>query len=301
MPAILTNNLSVINAENFLDSFINGDSHIYMAIGRGYDEGDNLGTGSNAVSKDDYEKWEDESNPPTPIDSIDKQVAFRNGIIGAKRVQINGIMIMIPRVEWKAGMIFKAINTASIAGTRATDYFCINSKNEVWMCITSPGTVTEKNSEPLLGNNGEYEITTADGYTWKFLYNVTAAMVNNGMLLENWMPVPFNKHGVYPGGTLTETQKLYGDLNANRTLGAYRVVVSVTLKDEADKIPYSVIYRQIGLIVDPLDNQGIFLTGDVYAAEEFDINSGELVYLENKSPVHREENMSERLALMLIF
>lgn len=316
MPAILTNNLSVINAENFVDSFINGDSNIYMAIGRGYDNEtkEELGT----YTKDDWEKWTDdnnpsidESNPPTPIDTIKKQDEFRTHIIGIKRVQINNIMLMVPRIDWKAGMIFKPINTASIAGTRATDYFCINSNNEVWMCIGAPkdNAVTKEKSEPLLSSDGVaqnpdnkmYELTTTDNYTWRFMYNILAAVVNSGMLLENWMPVPFNKHGVYPGGMLTQSQDAYGDKNANRTLGAYRVLVTATLRDEGDKIPYSAIYRQIGLIVDPRDTAGNFLTGDVYADTEFDVLSGELVYLENKSPIHREEGQNETLNLLLVF
>ena len=133
------------------------------------------------------------------------------------------------------------------------------------------------------------------------MYNILASVVNSGMLLENWMPVPFNKHGVYPGGMLTESQRLYGDLNANRKFGAYRVLVTATLKDEGDKIPYSAIYRQIGLIVDPRDDDGNLLTGEVYAASEFETSSGELVYLENKSPIHREEGQNETLNLLLIF
>ena len=301
MPAILTNNLSVINAENFVDSFINGDSNIYMAVGRGYNEGDNIGD----KTRDDYEKWSDESNPKTPVDTIAEQNEFRNAIIGMKRVQINNIMIMIPRIDWKEGAKFHPINTTNKAGTRAQDYFCINSNNEVWMCISAPEGLTQKGSEPLLANgtpiDKKYEITTADGYTWRFMYNVTAAMVNSGMLLDQWMPVPFNKHGVYPGGMITQTQDSFGDNNANRTMGAYRVLVTTTLKDEGDKIPYSAIYRQIGLIVDPLDVHGAFLTGDVYAADEFELSSGELVYLENKSPIHREEGQNETLNLMLIF
>jgi hypothetical protein len=100
---------------------------------------------------------------------------------------------------------------------------------------------------------------------------------------------------------ITQTQDSFGDNNANRTMGAYRVLVTTTLKDEGDKIPYSAIYRQIGLIVDPLDSHGAFLTGDVYAADEFELSSGELVYLENKSPIHREEGQNETLNLMLIF
>ena len=72
MPAILTNNLSVINAENFVDSFINGDSNVYMAIGRGYDEEDSIGD----KNKDQWEEWTDESNPPTPRDTIAEQNDF---------------------------------------------------------------------------------------------------------------------------------------------------------------------------------------------------------------------------------
>ena len=312
MPAILTNNLSVINAENFVDSFINGNSNIYIAVGRGYSEGDD----TNGESKDDFERWEDDNNnslestPPTPRDTIDEQNRFRETIIGIKRVQINNIMLMIPRIEWKENKRFNPINTSIIAGTRAEDYFCINSNNEVWMCVSAPNDKkTEKGCEPLLSNdkttlntsNNFYELTTTDGYTWRYMYNILASVVNSGMLLENWMPVPFNKHGVYPGGMLTESQDVFGDLNANRTFGAYRVLVTVTLRDEGEKIPYSAIYRQIGLIVDPLDGSDNLLTGEVYAASEFKTSSGELVYLENKSPIHREEGQNETLNLLLVF
>ena len=128
MPAILTNNLSVINAENFVDSFINGDSNIYIAVGSGYkDESDDTNRGDK--TKDQYKEWTDESNPPTPIDTDNTQKAFRENIIGIKRVQINNIMLMMPRIEWQAGSTFKPRNPDSKAGVRAHDYFCINSIN----------------------------------------------------------------------------------------------------------------------------------------------------------------------------
>lgn len=314
MPAILTNNLSVINAENFVDSFINGNSTIYMAVGKGHDDRSNL----TSTEQDTIKAWDNEQLPATPIDTINEQESFRNNIIGIKRIFSHDIMIMVPRVEWKVGKTFKPVNKAAVAGIRATDYFCINSNNEVWECVekTNDATITEAGCMPLLsnvakediesGNVKDVTLKTADGYTWKFLYNVTATMVNNGMLLENWMPVPFNKHGKYPGGTLTETQDISGDLNANRELGAYRVLVTCTLSDEGDKIPYNSIYRQIGLIVDPLsiadeDGNQTAISGENYAFGEFAHSSGELIYLENRRPTHRAENQSEVLTVMLIF
>ena len=116
----------------------------------------------------------------------------------------------------------------------------------------------------------------------------------------------FNKHGSQ-GGTLQEEQYAYGDVNANRKLGAYRVMVSCTLSDEDTKIPYDTVYRQVGLIVDPLsvktgeDDKQERLEGSLYDETEFDIYSGELVYLENKRAIMREQNQEETLNLILVF
>ena len=32
MPAILTSNFSTINAENFVDAFLNGNSNVFLAV-----------------------------------------------------------------------------------------------------------------------------------------------------------------------------------------------------------------------------------------------------------------------------
>ena len=280
MPAILKTDFSVINAENFVDSFVNGNSNIFLAVGRSEDE------------------WADETLPPTPTDTIASEVDMRNNIIGIKRVLVTGIMIMVPRIEWKAGLTFNIISDSAVSGKRATDYFCITSNNDVYQCILAPGNVTAEGAEPTAH---AAEVSTADGYKWKYLYTVTAAMVNNGMLLDNWMPVPFNKHGEYPGGTLTDSQYLQGDVNSNRILGAYRVLVTATLGNEGDTIPYSITYRQVALLVDPTDNDGTRLEGDLYAKSEFDYLSGEMIYFENRRPVAREESQKETMSLLIIF
>ena len=300
MPAILTSNFSTINAENFVDAFLNGNSNVFLAVGRG--------DGSTATSDEPFE-WTDETNPPTPVDSIEQQNDFRDNVIGIKRVMVSNIMLMVPRIEWAENRLFNTIDIAAVSGKRATDYFCINSENNVYQCMKTPGTLTKVGSEPqgfgAYIEDEEHEfygmkgiIETTDGYTWRFLYNVTAAMVNGGMLLENWMPVAFNKHGVYDAetaniGTLTDYQYTHGDLDANRTLGAYRVLISCTLKNEEPVIPYTAVYRQVGLIVDPKNADGDFLEGDLYApgeaVDQWDKTSGELVYLENKRATNREE------------
>ena len=280
MPAILRTDFSIINAENFVDSFVNGNSNIFLAVGRADNE------------------WADETLPPTPVDTISSEIDMRNNIIGIKRVLVTGIMVMVPRITWKSGMTFNVISDTAVSGKRATDYFCITSNNDVYQCTLAPNRPTAAGAEPTAHSSS---VTTADGYRWKYLYTVTTAMINDGMLLDNWMPVPFNKHGEYPGGTLTDEQYLKGDLNANRTLGAYRVLVTCTLANEGDAIPYSVAYRQVALLVDPTDKSGTRLEGDLYSKTEFDLLSGEMIYLENRRPVTREESQKETMALLIIF
>ena len=369
MPAILTSNASVVAAENFIASIHENDSNLYLGVSRGYD--DNLmGTSNDDTPKenayDDYHRWTNEYTPPTPRDTLGDGVDFLNYLIGIKKIMPSNIMLVVPRNDWAPGKVYDIVSQDAIAAKRAQNYYCLTSdergNNNVWVCIGKQPGATVSTVQPSLAyreNNPGHEddevigyhyiannkVVTGDGYTWLFLYNITTTMINAGLLLDNWMPVPYNHHGV-TGGSITETQELYGDMNANRTLGAYRVLVTCTLADEGDAIPYSSIYRQIGLLMDPRANvnpsdptalsgqytdpgenanvttddatttsqfqkQGARLTGEKYPAADVDRRYGttensianpvQLIYLENKRPLMREESQSEKLEMILVF
>lgn len=283
MPAILTSNIGAISAAVFVNNIINDESNVYLA-----------------VASDANHQWENEDVPPTPVDNITDEKTFRNNIIGIKRAKMINCMLMVPRVNWAVGKEFNPLSETEPTPRRALDFYCLTGDNFVYQCIgkSASGIKTTKGAEPdLMLDN----YTTVDGYTWKFLYDITPNTVNNGMLLDSWMPVPYNKHGVYPGGTITENQNSYGDVNANWTLRAFRVLVTIELEDEGTSIPYETEFRQVGLLYDPLDNDGKFIAGELYSASQFDINSGHLFYIENKRVVKRAEGQSELLQLLLCF
>lgn len=283
MPAILKSDISAISAAQFVNNLINSDSNIYIGVGR-----------------DSSYPWTNENVPPTPIDNITDETDFREKLIGIKKVSTTDVMIMIPKVQWSVGMTFDVLSETDSAPKRATNYYCITSNNYVYQCIgkSASGIVTTAGAEPDLKLAS---VTTIDGYTWKFLYNITTQMVNAGMVLDDWIPVPYNKHGVYPGGTITEDQHSYGDVNANYTLGAYRVLINVTLGNEGTAIPYDTEYRQIGILYDPLDSDGDFISGDNYSKSEFNYESGSLFFLENRRTTTRNEGQSETLQCLLSF
>lgn len=375
MPAILTSNASVVAAENFIASIHENDSNLYLGVSRGYDDilmGTNSDNTPAEQRYDDYHKWNDEYTPPTPRDTLGDGTNFLQYLIGIKKIMPSNIMLVVPRNDWAPGKVYDVVSQDAIAAKRAQNYYCLTSdergNNNVWVCIKKENNATVSTVEPSLAYretvheppNGDHnvgyhylannQVATGDGYTWLFLYNITTTMINAGLLLDNWMPVPYNHHGV-TGGSITETQELYGDMNANRTLGAYRVLVTCTLADEGDAIPYSCIYRQIGLLMDPRssttkqihsnvgsasqpyvdggedntiatqeDNastlstyqkQGARLTGEKYPAADVDRRYGttqnsianpvQLIYLENKRPLMREESQSEKLEMILVF
>lgn len=283
MPAILTSEISAMSAAQFVNTILNDDSNVYIAVG-----------------SDASYPWDNENIPPAPADTLSDEKTFRERIIGIKRVNISNVMLMMPRTQWAPGMKFNLLSETNTSPRKATDFYCITSNNFVYQCInkSSPEIVTTVGGEPDLKLS---EITTIDGYTWKFLYNITTQMVNNGMLLDAWMPVPYNKHGVYPGGTITEDQNSYGDVNANWTLGAFRVLITIELADEDEVIPYDTEFRQIGLLYDPKDNNGDYIAGEGYAKSDFDSTSGRLFYLENKRVIKREEGQTELLQVLLSF
>ena len=370
MPAILTSNASVVAAENFIASIHENDSNLYLGVGRGYDDQQMAPVGDNEPTDgqyDNYNRWTDEYTPPTPRDTIGDAANFLANLIGIKKIMPANIMLVVPRNDWAPGKVYDVVNPSAVAGKRAQNYYCLTSdergNNNVWACIGKEDTAGPSMVEPSLAyretdHDEEHPVgyhyianntvETGDGYKWLFLYNITTTMINAGLLLDNWMPVPYNHHGV-SGGSITETQELYGDMNANRTLGAYRVLVTCTLGDEGDAIPYSSIYRQIGLLVDPRSSRtvkrhedvgsdssnyldqgedsnspdddahttsgypwmGARLTGEKYAADLVDCRCGttedsianpvQVIYLENKKPLMREESQSEKLEMILVF
>lgn len=52
--------------------------------------------------------WEDELNPPAPIDSFDYEFKIRNEIITLKEIKPTDVSFVIPRHNWNSGIIYDA-------------------------------------------------------------------------------------------------------------------------------------------------------------------------------------------------
>jgi hypothetical protein len=278
---LLSTEFSSTQTCGFLDNIDAGLHYLYIAVGR-----------------NDSNAWIVESSPPAPTDTINDEADFRDKIIGIKKISAQSMAILIKNVKWEPNVNFKPLVADALYPKRALDFYVVTSENMVFECIYAPETPTLEGCEPSLKND---YVETPDGYIWRYLYEINPQQINNGLIIPGWMPVSYNMHGVFPGGSITPNQNSYGDNNANFALGAWHLLIMGVLEDEGMAIPYYTSFRQVGLILDPRDNDGVLLTGERYPAASFDRNSGNLIYLENREVIYRTPDQREELKLVLSF
>jgi hypothetical protein len=130
-------------------------------------------------------------------DRVADEKSVWDNMYAARKVTGNDVELVVPRVNWTSGTIYKnyddrinldsLIVTTNVGNTSYGPMYVMNSERNVYLCI---GNNIKANStvEPTgknLSSNGN--IQTADGYTWKYLYNIRAS---NRFLTNNWIPAP---------------------------------------------------------------------------------------------------------------
>jgi len=147
------------------------------------------------------EEWPTETTPPTPFSGDDDSMTFRAGIQSMKLVP--DVSYVIPRFSWTTGNFYQAwdsrygSNTEVVAGTVATastmphPFYVLTDDNNVYVCIhqgkTTAGTPRASLYKPVNTGNDVFS-AGADGYFWKFLYNIGAAEARK-FLTSSYMPV----------------------------------------------------------------------------------------------------------------
>lgn len=180
MAALISKNLKILMAKqiyNLLDLGANSylpdlrKSYIYAFIGRVLPW--NSGT--------------EVAGTPTDADR-DVSDYFRNGVF-AKQVSLENASLVVDRVDWTSNTVY---NTYEFN----TNFYVLNTKDQVFKCLSNVAPTIASTSEPELTLSTtsleEPYVETADGYKWKYLYTLTSAQKQK-FLSEDWMPVTYNK------------------------------------------------------------------------------------------------------------
>jgi hypothetical protein len=142
------------------------------------------------------EGWEDEANPPLPVPSKEDIHKFQSSLQAIKLV--TDLSYVVPRHNWSAGSIYTAWNSSNHSDTTIGTlgdirgpYYVITDENNVYVClqqgVNEEGTVRNSLYKPTTVTNDPFT-AGADGYVWKFLYNV-GTYNSRRYLTSEWMPV----------------------------------------------------------------------------------------------------------------
>jgi hypothetical protein len=162
-------NLTDVGANDYLPT--DKKSYIYVVIGKQIPW--NTGT---------------EVAPAPGLTDSDLNTLYKRGIF-AKQVSYENSSIVVSKNVWTSNTVYNTYESN-------TNFYIINSKDQVFKCLSNVATGTLSTSEPELTLSTtsleEPYLQTSDGYKWKYLYTVSSVQKQKFMD-ASWMPVSTNK------------------------------------------------------------------------------------------------------------
>ena len=190
MAAIITDQIRILNAKNFVAGIANASNSYYSFVG--------------LPNPTDYSTtWND--NPPAPKDNFDEENDYWNTMIAMKRINSSDVRQVVPKRNWSSGTTFDMYrhdysrsNTASVSGSTNlynSNFYVLNSDFRVYICLqngTDPENTLGRPSldEPLFTDlEPRAAGTSGDGYVWKYLYTIKPADITK-FDSTDFQPVP---------------------------------------------------------------------------------------------------------------
>jgi hypothetical protein len=190
MPAIITDQIRVLNASNFVSGISTTDNSYYVFIGL---------PNATEVNSD----WN--TNTPAPVDNFDDHDDVYDTLISAKKIAAADTLRVIRKISWTSGTIYEMyrqdydINNptpqTSSSNLYQSNYYVMNSDFRVYECIFNGSDPTNSNKgiasleEPT--HTDLQPRLESDGYIWKYLYTIKPSDIVKFDSVE-YIPVPAN-------------------------------------------------------------------------------------------------------------
>ena len=192
MAAIITDQIRILNAKNFVAGVSSSTNSYYSFIGL-------------PNPTDIQSDWD--TNPPSPRDSFDEENNYWDTMIALKKINASDIRQVVQKRFWSTGTTFDMYrhdysrsNTAKVSGATnlySASYYILNSDYRVYICLqngTDPDNLNGRPSldEPLFTDlEPRAAGTIGDGYIWKYLYTIKPTDIIK-FESTDFMPVPIN-------------------------------------------------------------------------------------------------------------
>ena len=190
MPAVITDQIRVLNATNFVSGISTSDNSYYVFIG--------LPNATDIASD-----WN--TNTPSPIDNFDEHDNFYDTLISAKKITSNDVLRVIRKITWTTGTIYEmyrpdySINKlspqTSATSLYNTNFYVMNSDFRVYECIYNGAAPSNSGAGVIsLEEPSHTDLQPrleSDGYVWKYLYTIKPSDIIK-FDSADYVPVPAN-------------------------------------------------------------------------------------------------------------
>lgn len=154
MPSVVSNKFRIYNAAQFKEALDEpANTIIYFYVG-GVTEFANPASPPSpgtAPANNDFYPWRD--------------------MFAVKRIQASDISHVIPRHDWTSGIVYSQYDESTTDVT--SDFFyVITDEYNVYKCLFNNGSIPSTAKPTGTSTN---QITTADGYVWKYMYSINTS------------------------------------------------------------------------------------------------------------------------------
>ena len=188
MPALVTNKFRIHNAKQFVEAF----DEVSFTSGTSVTDSSGLLNTNMYLFIGKVTSWTDDQTPPTPTDAV-ANTHYENwrDMIAAKKITSSDVSHAIPRKNWTNNTSYFAY-THNAATLFSQDFYVMTDDYNVYKCLanndTTSGGIVGTTSTVKPTGTGTSIISTADGYKWKFMYQISAADALK-FVTPNYIPV----------------------------------------------------------------------------------------------------------------
>jgi hypothetical protein len=192
MAAIITDQIRILNAKNFVGAVSTSTNSYYAFIGL---------PNPNNIQSD----WN--TNPPSPTDNFSSENDYWDTIIALKKITSSDIKQVVKKNAWSSGITYdyyrhdysisNVPKNSSGTSLYSANYFIVNSDYRVYICLQNGTTPETPDGKPSLDEPTFTDLeprvagTSGDGYIWKYLYTIKPSELIKFDSTE-FMPVPSN-------------------------------------------------------------------------------------------------------------
>ena len=190
MAAIITDQIRILNAKNFVSGVTSSANAYYSFIG--------------LPNPNDYQSdWD--TTPPSPKDNFSEENDYWDTMVALKKINSSDVRQVIPKRTWSSGTTYDMYRhdvsrskTAAVSGATnlyASFYYVMNTDYQVYICLQNGSDPDNSGGKPSLDEPTFTDLeprsagSSNDGYVWKYLYTVTPSDVIK-FETTDFMPVP---------------------------------------------------------------------------------------------------------------